>query len=203
MASVLSVTVPVLRHVPEITDPQESRDNKQMKGLVGAELTLNTILLNFLKKLCISEKAYCTCRKMCYIVHNLDYYFKIYRTNFWILLWTLLLCKTLHWRQHTQLCLCKTALIFSPKCMRLNEQKWKTSCSINTQKRNTWQMRKNTVYLVKLICNGCLLTLSIKDTKCTRGEFQSKILLTVAKYLYAKPANKHSVWEWTQKTINA
>lgn len=50
MAGVLSVTVLVRRHVLEITDPQESRDNKQMKGLGGAELTLNSILLNLSKK---------------------------------------------------------------------------------------------------------------------------------------------------------
>lgn len=63
MASVLSGAALVQGHVPEITDPQESGDNKQRKGLGGAEYTLSSIILNLLNKLHISEKAYYECKK--------------------------------------------------------------------------------------------------------------------------------------------
>lgn len=75
MAGVLSVTVLVLRHVPEITDPQESRHNEHMKGLVGAELTLNSILLNLEKQLRLIAHAG---KVLLYIVQHLDYCSKSY-----------------------------------------------------------------------------------------------------------------------------
>lgn len=42
----------------EITNPQDSRDNKQMRGLGEANQTLNSIIQNLLRNICISESLW-------------------------------------------------------------------------------------------------------------------------------------------------